>query len=46
MIFLNKRLKIFQNERLKEEMVGRERMEREFQLAREIQKNLRENNYG
>jgi serine phosphatase RsbU (regulator of sigma subunit)/putative methionine-R-sulfoxide reductase with GAF domain len=27
-----------QNERLTEEMVGRERMEREFQLAREIQK--------
>ena len=27
-----------QNERLKEEMVGRERVEREFQLARQIQK--------
>jgi serine phosphatase RsbU (regulator of sigma subunit) len=27
-----------QNERLKQEMVGRERMEREFQLARQIQK--------
>ncbi len=27
-----------QNDRLKEEMVGRERVEREFQLAREIQK--------
>ncbi len=27
-----------QNERLKEEMVGRERMEREFQLARQIQR--------
>jgi serine phosphatase RsbU (regulator of sigma subunit) len=27
-----------QNERLKEEMVGRERIEREFQLARQIQK--------
>ncbi|MBA4375209.1 MAG: hypothetical protein C0401_03430 [Anaerolinea sp.] len=47
--FHNKRLELLrgvaqqtalaiQNERLKEEMVGRERMEREFQLAREIQK--------
>ncbi len=29
-----------QNERLKQEMVGRERIEREFQLARQIQKNF------
>ncbi len=47
--FHNKRLELIrgvaqqttlaiQNEKLKEEMVGRERMEREFQLAREIQK--------
>ncbi len=28
----------FQNEHLKEEMVGRERLQREFQLARDIQK--------
>jgi GAF domain-containing protein len=47
--FHNKRLELIkgvaqqtalaiQNERLTEEMVGRERMEREFQLARDIQK--------
>ncbi len=47
-VFLPKRLELIkgvaqqttlaiQNERLKQEMVGRERMEREFQLARQIQ---------